>query len=126
MWMAKKEEGTPLKFFLWQQLNRSSCPGWDTGMGDRSQFWQKGDHFLPPTFSTFRRLMRTASVRFAGRLEAGLREARQRARGHTARVRQGGGASCSPLLLSRLLHLLPLPTPRDQQGQGFFPSHDHL
>ena len=86
MWMAKKEEGTPLKFFLWQQLNRSSCPGWDTGVGDRSQFWQKGDHFLPPTFSTFRRLMRTAPVHFAGRLEAGLREARQRARGHTGRV----------------------------------------
>jgi hypothetical protein len=27
MWMAKKEQGAPRKFFLWQQLNRSSCPG---------------------------------------------------------------------------------------------------
>lgn len=40
--------------------------------------------------------------------------------------RQGGGGSCFPLLLARLFHLLPLPAPRDQQGQGVFPSHYHL
>lgn len=27
MWMAKKEQGAPLKFVLWQQLNRSSGAG---------------------------------------------------------------------------------------------------
>lgn len=34
MWMAKKEHGAPRKFFLWQQLNRSSCPeGGTEGQG---------------------------------------------------------------------------------------------
>lgn len=27
MWMVKKVQGAPWKFFLWQQLKRSSCPG---------------------------------------------------------------------------------------------------
>lgn len=33
MWMAKKEHGAPRKFFLWQQLNRSSCPEGGTQNG---------------------------------------------------------------------------------------------
>lgn len=128
MWMAKKEEGTPLKFFLWQQLNRSSCPGQDTGRGDRSQFplfprcaqpWQKADHFLPPPFSTFPRLVRTAPICFTGRLEAGLREARQRARGHTGRVEAGAAFLSSWPVCSISC---PSPHPETSRAKGFFPA----